>query len=113
MNKKSSLLTDREFVITSKETGGRRVTWFSPKQYLEEKFSSVVRVELVDTTSSSGDWSGFFLQRLGRSVVAISFSQENCMGGRFVLNTGKMFASAPFRDREGFVDAAKDLFCGL
>lgn len=52
--------------------------WYAPSREFHEKHSSIKRMVLMDTTSSAGDWSGFFIQKTGkRSAVAIPFCQEN------------------------------------
>ena len=46
--------------------------------YIKEKYPSVIATELVDMTSSAGDWNGFLIQKTGKnSFVAIGFSQYN------------------------------------
>ena len=53
--------------------------WFAPTKELKEKYPSVIGTELMDTTSSAGDWDGFLIQKTGKnSYKAIGFSQENC-----------------------------------
>lgn len=52
--------------------------WFAPTKELKEKYKSVIETELMDMTSSAGDWSGFIIQKLGKNTfVAIGFSQTN------------------------------------
>lgn len=55
-----------------KEVAG---TWYAPERYLREQ-RDVVRAELWDTTNSSGDWSGFFVQKCKGRYWLIIFSQE-------------------------------------
>lgn len=65
------LLTDKTFHTDTNN-------WFAPTRELEERYPSVVATELMDMTSSAGDWSGFLIQKTGKnSFVAIGFSQEN------------------------------------
>lgn len=51
-------------------------TWYAPQKKLEE-MKSVVEAELTDTTSSAGDWSGYFVQKVFRTYYLIEFSQQN------------------------------------
>ena len=66
--KRNWLLTDREWQIEG--------NWYAPMQFLK-RFKSVIRVELTDTTSSAGDWSGHLVQRSGNRCHFIMFSQVN------------------------------------
>ena len=50
--------------------------WYEPLRKLKS-YTSVVRAEHLDTCSSAGDWSGMFVQKIGRNFYAIPFSQEN------------------------------------
>jgi len=51
--------------------------WFAPSRYLES-LPGVIRCELTDTTSSAGDWSGWFaVKSEDGSVALVAFSQEN------------------------------------
>lgn len=52
--------------------------WYAPTKELKEKYRSIIGTELMDTTSSAGDWSGFIIQKIGKNTfVAIAFSQYN------------------------------------
>ena len=52
--------------------------WYAPTKELKEKYRSIIETELMDTTSSAGDWSGFIIQKTGKNTfVAIGFSQYN------------------------------------
>ena len=62
------ILTNREYQVNG--------TWYAPQKKLES-FKSVVKVELTDTTSSAGDWDGYFVQKVGRKWYLIFFTQEN------------------------------------
>lgn len=64
----SSKLTGRKWNVPG--------NWYAPEKKLQE-FPSVVRTELVDTTSSCGDWSGYFIQKIGNKYYTIMFYQEN------------------------------------
>ncbi len=63
------LLTQREWNVEG--------TWYAPLHYLRDNFNSVVYCEHSNTTNSAGDWEGVMLQRLGNTVYAIPFCQEN------------------------------------
>lgn len=65
-----ALLTNREWEVEG--------TWYAPKRFFTDKyFGSVVRAELWNTTSSSGDWDGYIVQKHGRRWYLIIFWQEN------------------------------------
>lgn len=52
-------------------------TWYKPAAYLL-RFKSVVGAGYIDTTSSAGDWTGYFIQKFGpKSYKVAIFSQEN------------------------------------
>jgi len=50
--------------------------WYQPKSQLLSK-RSVVFADYHETSSSSGDWSGYFLQKIGQVYHLILFAQEN------------------------------------
>lgn len=81
--------------------------WYAPTCEFHEKYKSIERMVLVDTTSSAGDWSGFFVQRTGKkSCVAIPFNQENnYLGIGFTLYTGTAFMKGPLD--VDFINAAR------
>ena len=68
----SKILTNRSLVLNKKiRTSG-------VPRIIKERFSSVLAVEFMDTTSSAGDWSGIIVQKIGKEkCVAIIFSMEN------------------------------------
>ncbi len=70
------LLTGRRFIITSRDVTGR-LTWYSPLEYLKDRYPSVVDVDHYETTSSAGDWFGYLIQHVGKRFFLILFSQEN------------------------------------
>ena len=67
-----SVLVNREYYVQG--------NWYNPMHKLTE-FSSVVKVHLWDTTSSAGDWNGFFVQKIGKNFYVIPFFQVNYRGG--------------------------------
>lgn len=62
------LLTHKRYVVSG--------DWYQPKAELFSK-PSVVLAEYQETSSSSGDWSGYFLQKIGQAYHLIAFTQEN------------------------------------
>lgn len=66
--KRSNLLLNREYVVNG--------NWYTPKNFLYENFKSVTRVELINTMSSAGDWSGIFVQKINNVYYLIPFTQE-------------------------------------
>lgn len=71
MHKKPNrqLLTNRNFTIAG--------NWYEPRNFLKENFKSVVSAGYFDTTSSAGDWTGYFVQKIKNNYYLILFSQEN------------------------------------
>lgn len=63
------LLLNREWDIQ----GG----WYAPMCHIRDNFKSVICCHLIDTMSSAGDWSGMFVQKIGKKFYIISFSQSN------------------------------------
>lgn len=80
---KGKLLLNKEYEIEG--------TWYAPVRYLRDNFKSVVKAELYNTTSSCGDWDGWFVQKVGRKYYVITFSQEVVpWTGYYKLYTGNM-----------------------
>jgi len=51
--------------------------WYEPLKKLRS-YASVIHAEHLNTTSSAGDWDGFFVQRIGSmKYYVIRFFQEN------------------------------------
>lgn len=73
---------------THKTTEG---TWYNCLDEIRKK-PSVVYAEFIDTCSSSGEWSGVIIQRLGKTLYCHSFYQENNypMGG-FTIHIGETY----------------------
>ncbi|KAA6302801.1 MAG: hypothetical protein EZS26_000971 [Candidatus Ordinivivax streblomastigis] len=66
-------------------------SWYAPKRFIKETFSSVVYCNYIETSSSAGDWTGVIIQKLGKKLYATIFSQENsfpCCNG-FDIYTSK------------------------
>jgi len=71
-----------------------RVGWYTPRTYLRE-LANVVRADYIETSSSAGDWSGWYAVRVAEDRIEIvSFAQENLFprATGYVLQTG----DAPF-----------------
>jgi len=52
--------------------------WYAPLEELGKKYTSIIAGEIMDSSSSAGDWSGYIIQKTGQTeVVAIGFSQYN------------------------------------
>lgn len=82
----NNILKDRKYNID----GG----WYAPARYLRD-FDSVIAVHLSDTTSSAGDWQGYFVQKIGEVRYLILFFQENNYPrGGFTLTTGDVVATS-------------------
>ena len=78
------LLTDRTYVTKTNN-------WYAPTCEYQASHKSVMRIVLMDMTSSAGDWAGFLIQKLGKhSAVCIGFNQENNYpGAGFTLYTAE------------------------
>jgi len=63
------LLTNRQW-----HTNGN---WYAAKRIIKENFASVVFCDYMETTSSSGDWTGLVIQKLRNRLYVMIFSQEN------------------------------------
>ena len=70
-----------------------KVGWFSPREYLRQ-LPGVVKAEYLDTTSSAGDWNGWYAVEVDDEFALIMFSQENRYPSDvgYTLQTGE----APF-----------------
>ena len=68
----SKILTNRSLVLHE------RIRTSGVPRIIKERFSSLLAVEFMDTTSTAGDWSGIIVQKIGKQkCVAIIFSMEN------------------------------------
>jgi len=63
-----NLLTNKELKVKD--------NWYGAEKLLKG-YKSVVKVELTNTSSSAGDWDGYFIQKLNNRFYFIPFSQEN------------------------------------
>ena len=90
-----NLLTCRQYQVNG--------SWYAPERFLQG-FSSVVKTELFNTTSSAGDWDGYFIQKILNRYYLIIFSQVNNGFGAsgFTLYTDSkpkaVFKDEPSRD---------------
>lgn len=65
-------------LLTNKVYATAENNWFSPACEFHEKHKSILRMVYMDMTSSSGDWSGFVVQKTGkRKAHCIGFEQVN------------------------------------
>lgn len=67
--RKGPLLLNRKIYVKG--------TWYATQKYLQENYTSVKKVEFTNTTSSAGDWSGYFVQKVGLYYYLIPFCQVN------------------------------------
>lgn len=80
-----SILINREYDVSG--------TWYKTLEFLNN-FKSVVASDFIDTTSSSGNWSGYIIQKIKNNYYLTLFSQENTNSGfriytdRSYLNLG-------------------------
>jgi len=85
------LLTNRE--INTANFPDLPLSWYAPRQYFSQ-FKTVRDVNLFDTTSSAGDWTGYIEQKIGKTSHLIIFSQENNYPhAGFTAWTGEVIAS--------------------
>ena len=69
--------------------------WYAGRELLKQ-FKSVKSVELTDTCSSAGDWSGMIVQELNQHTYLIPFEQSNNWPrAGYTVYTGKVFCSCP------------------
>lgn len=81
----NNLLTNRRYDVSG--------NWYTPLHILKD-FRSVIKAKLWDTTSSAGDWNGYFIQRIGTMFYLIPFSQvNNWPKSGFTLYTGLVIVS--------------------
>lgn len=65
--------------------------WYAPLHYLQDR-ARVVEAEHMQTSSSAGDWDGYFIERYKKSYRLTFFSQENRWPrGGFSLYIGQGF----------------------
>lgn len=69
-----SVLCNRSY--NTADNDNLRDSWYACLD-LFRLFPSVVDVHLLDTTSSSGDWQGYIMQKIGNRWHIILFEQEN------------------------------------
>jgi hypothetical protein len=43
--------------------------WYAPKEFLNNKFKSVVKSNLYDTSSSAGDWADGLFKKLVKYFI--------------------------------------------
>jgi hypothetical protein len=107
MNKNvSNVLKNRHFKITG--------NWYAPLKKLQE-YPSVIHAEHIETTSSAGDWTGIFFQKIGRKTYIIPFSQENGYPRHsgYDLYTGDVFGSYKGEVTQEDIKNAIEDFCNV
>jgi len=79
-----NLLINREFEVAG--------NWYAPQEKINE-FKSVKVSELLNTSSSAGDWNGLFAQVLNGKTYIIPFSQQNNWprSNGYTLFTGELY----------------------
>jgi hypothetical protein len=81
----NNLLVNRQYNVLG--------NWYAPQHFLDENFKSVVKSDYWHDSSSSGDWDGYFVQKIGNISYLIRFSQENNYPRwGFTLYTGNVLA---------------------
>ena len=67
--------------------------WYAPLEILRQ-YKSVIHADHICTSSSAGDWDGFFVQKIGKRSYVIEFSQQNNYPySGFTLYTGRVIFS--------------------
>lgn len=102
-----ALLLDREWEVEG--------TWYAPQKFLSENYTTVVRSELWNTSSSAGDWDGYFVQRQGSRYYLIIFWQENmACTPYFRLHTGERpIASFKYEPTKELCEMIMENLCNL
>lgn len=87
----NTILNNREFQIEG--------SWYAPGEKLMN-FKSVLSAKLLNTSSSAGDWDGFFFQLINGVVYGIPFYQENNWprSNGYTLHTGDIFSESNYYD---------------
>ena len=86
--------------------------WYAPLSEFWEGHKSIVAAEIMDKTSSAGDWEGYFIQKVGsRKVVAIAFSQSNNYPrDGFTLVTGSVpFYAGEYKEKN-LIETVRNLY---
>lgn len=92
------ILTNKNFEVSG--------SWYSPTKKLME-MDGVIDAEHLDTTSSAGDWSGYFVQKSGNKVYFIPFYQEN-IGNGYSVSTDNVYASWQY-NKENYDETLKSV----
>ena len=100
------LLTKKTYVTATNN-------WYAPTCEFHEKHPSILRMVIVDKTSSAGDWNGFLIQKTGPNrAQCIGFEQvNNYPRDGFTLYTCEhpFFSGNP--NSPTFVDDATSCYC--
>lgn len=102
------LLTKKTFVTATNN-------WYAPTCEFHEKYPSILRMVIVDKTSSAGDWGGFLIQRTGhKRAQCIAFQQENNYPrDGFTLYTSDFAFFAGDPNKPDFVERAASCYTSL
>ncbi len=85
--------------------------WYSPLHYLQE-LKNVIDADYINTSSSAGDWDGYFIKQLKTGFNLFLFSQENRWPrGGYNLYTNKPVASFKSRPTPEEVSEVYDMAC--
>ena len=104
------LLVNREWNTSDFEN--LRDSWYVSRDLISS-FKSVKKVTFTDTSSSAGDWGGFFIQELNETKYVISFGQTNRYPykGYNVFTTGVAISFKGEWDYEDLEKYYCDNFC--
>ena len=99
----NNLLTNREWKIEG--------TWYAPEEHLK-RYKSVIKTGYITMSSSAGDWSGMFVQKLNGWYYFIPFSQENNYPrSGFTLYTDEVFARTSVISEEVWEEKVDHWLC--
>jgi hypothetical protein len=102
---KNNILKNREFIIE----GG----WNEPLKKLKS-YPSVIYADHMETSSSAGDWTGLFFQKIGRFTYIIPFEQVNRYPrSGFTLYTGEVWGQYKGKVTREDIDRAIQEYCNL
>ncbi len=105
MIKKSNILKNREFVVEG--------NWWTPLKKLRS-YSSVTYANHLETTSSAGNWTGLFFQKIGRFTYIIPFEQVNRYPySGFTLYTGEVWGQYKGKVTQEDIDRAIQEFWNM
>lgn len=89
---------------------------------IKETYQSVVAIDYIDTTKTSGEWIGILVQKMGNNYYAIPFEIENPIDSKdLIVHTNTMpykyrIDNLPIDDEKGsngLWDLSADISFGL